>query len=131
MPLSPFIHFQGNCAEALAAYARIFGAPPPQMMAYPDTPAGQPPRIMHAQVEIAGSPLMASDFPHGSEGDPQQAMSVAVTLPDVAGAQAAFDGLAEAGAVIDAFGPTFFSPGYGMLKDRFGTHWVVLTQAAT
>ncbi len=131
MPLSPYLHFQGNCAEAVAAYARIFGAPEPKAMQYPDTPAGQTPRIMHTQVPIAGGALMASDFPHGTAGDAQKAVTVSVTLPDVATARAAFDGLAEGGAVIEGFGPTFFSPGYGMLRDRFGMHWIVMAEATT
>ena len=24
------------------------------------------------------------------------------------------------------FGATFFSPGYGMLRDRFGVQWIVM-----
>jgi PhnB protein len=47
------------------------------------------------------------------------------TAPDLATARARFDRLAEGGAIIDDFKPTFFSPGFGMVKDRFGTHWII------
>jgi hypothetical protein len=40
-------------------------------------------------------------------------------------AQRVFDLLADGGAVIMPFAPTFWSDGFGMLKDRFGTHWMV------
>jgi PhnB protein len=52
-------------------------------------------------------------------------------MPDPASARAAFDRLAgEGGHVIEAFGPTFFSPGFGMVKDRFGTHWIISAMPA-
>lgn len=49
--------------------------------------------------------------------------------PDIGTASGWFDRLAEGGAVIQPFGPTFFSPGFGMVKDRFGTHWIISTPA--
>jgi len=27
--------------------------------------------------------------------------------------------------VIAEYGPTFWSKGFGMMKDQFGTHWIV------
>ena len=48
------------------------------------------------------------------------------TLPDVPAARRAFDRLAaDGGAVVIDLGPTFFSPGFGMARDRFGTHWII------
>jgi PhnB protein len=133
MPTSPYIHFQGQCAEALAFYADVFGGSGLQTMRYADGP-GAPEawkgsdRVMHGQITLGDGVLMASDFPPGVEGDPQKAVSVMQTLPDVVSTRAAFDRLCEGGAVIHDFGPTFFSPAFGMVKDRFGTHWIVSTQ---
>ena len=28
------------------------------------------------------------------------------------------------------FGPTFWSPGFGMVNDRFGKHWIIGAQLA-
>jgi PhnB protein len=41
-----------------------------------------------------------------------------------------FDALSDGGAVIDSFKANFFSPGFGMVKDRFGTHWIVSAEGA-
>ena len=68
---------------------------------------------------------MASDFPPGLEGDPQKGFSVMQTAPDVATGRAIFDKLCEGGTVIDTYKPTFFSPGFGMVQDKFGTHWII------
>ncbi|MDU8943530.1 VOC family protein [Ovoidimarina sediminis] len=36
-----------------------------------------------------------------------------------------FDTLADGGQVRMAYKPTFRSPGFGTLTDRFGVHWMV------
>jgi PhnB protein len=128
MPTHAYIHFQGNCAEALAAYAEIFGGTNLQVMQYGQAPGGAPipgARIMHAQLTIGEGALMASDFPEGMEGDAQKAVSIMQTAPDVETGQAWFDKLMEGGALIQPYAPTFFAKGFGMVKDRFGTHWMI------
>jgi PhnB protein len=130
MPTLPYIHFQGQCAEALAFYAKVFGGTDIQTMKYSEAP-GVPEawksaeRVIHGQVRLGDGTLMASDFPPGVEGDPQKGFSVMQTAPDVPTARAYFDALADGGAIIDDFKPTFFSPGFGMVKDKFGTHWII------
>jgi PhnB protein len=131
MPTIPYLHFRGTCAEALAFYAEVFGGTGLQVMRYADGPDAPPawkdaPHVLHGQITIDGGTLMASDFPPGMEGDPQKAVSVMQTAPDVATARARFDRLlTEGGDLIQPFGPTFFSPGFGMVRDRFGTHWII------
>ena len=130
MPTMPYLHFQGQCAEALAFYAAVFGGTNLQTMRYGDGPAAPPDwkdsnRIMHGQVTIGDGTLMASDFPPGTTGDPQKGFSVMQTAPDVPIAKAIFGQLADGGTIIDDFKPTFFSPGFGMVRDKFGTHWII------
>lgn len=135
MPTLPYIHFQGTCAQALAFYAEVFGGTGLQMMRYAEGP-GAPAawqasdRIMHGQVTIRDGTLMASDYPPGIEGDPQKGFSVMQSAPDPATARAVFDRLAEGGTVIDAMRETFFSPAFGMVRDRFGTHWIISAMPA-
>lgn len=135
MPTMPYIHFQGQCRDALTFYAQVFGGTGLQMMGYADGPQATDDwkasdRIMHGQVTIFDGTLMASDYPPGVEGDRQAGFSVMQSAPDVATARAIFDQLASGGAVIDAFRETFFSPGFGMVKDKFGTHWIISALAA-
>lgn len=130
MGTMPYIHFQGQCAEALRFYADLMDGRDLNMMVYKDAPEGPPDwkdsdRIMHAQVTLGDGVLMASDFPPGHEGDPQKAFSVMQTFDTVARGKQVFETLADTGAVIAPYGPTFFSPGFGMVKDKFGTHWII------
>ena len=130
MPTMPYIHFQGQCAKALAFYAAVFGGTNLQLMRYSDGPDAPPawkdsPRIMHGQVTLGDGTLMASDYPPGVDGDGQAGFSVMQTAADALSARAVFDQLAAGGTVIDPFRATFFSPGFGMVQDRFGTHWII------
>jgi PhnB protein len=130
MSFDPYIHFQGNCRPAMTAYQAVFGGKL-DLMPYSDAPEGPPEmktsdRIMHAALTLpSGRMLLASDFPPDMAGDPQQAVSISHTAETIDAARSTFDRLAEGGAVIMPFAPTFWSDGFGMLKDRFGTHWMV------
>lgn len=128
MPI-PYLHFPGTCAEALAFYAAIFASPPPILMRYAEAPDIPPPsdpdRVMHGQLMLPDGPLMASDFPPGVKGDAQQAVSLMLTAPDGTTARDWYPKLGDGGAQVLPFGPTFFSRGFGMVKDRFGTHWII------
>ena len=136
MPFIPYIHFEDCCAEAMAFYMKVFGGSDMMSMTYHDAPedAGMPPsdRIMHAQFALPdGSLLMASDNPVGLPGLPQQAVSVSYSCDTVERAKGLYDQLNEGGEVIMPFEATFFSQGFGMTKDRFGTHWMIMGPDAT
>lgn len=130
MPTIPYLHFRGHCAEALEFYAEVFGGTDLRLMRYADAPdmpdaMQDPTRVIHGQVQLGSALLMASDYPPGMDGDEQKAVSVMQGVVSVAAGHEVFARLAEGGSVITAFGPSFFSDGFGMVRDRFGTHWMI------
>ena len=133
MATHPYLHFQGQAAEALAFYAEVLSGTDLRTILYEDGPEvpemfrGSN-RVMHGQVRIGDGLLMASDFPPGW-GEAQKAVSVMQTFADVPSARAAYDRFLDGGDAIQEFGPSFFSPGFGMVRDRFGTHWIVSADA--
>ena len=48
---------------------------------------------------------------------------------DAGEGRALYDRLSDGGEVIDPYGEKFFSPGFGMVRDRYGTHWMIMTEA--
>jgi len=130
MGFEPYLHFQGNCAEAMAFYAKLFGASDLFIQRYremPDAPAelAGSDLVMHSALVAGGMVLMAADFPPGVEGEPQKGVSISRSAPDLASAHRLFDALAAGGTVTMPIQPTFWSTGYGMVRDRFGTHWMI------
>ncbi|MGR3454294.1 VOC family protein [Pseudooceanicola sp.] len=131
MPTLPYLHFQnGQCEEALTFYKEVFGGTDLHLMRYaeaPDVPDDwkSGPHVIHGEITLGDGKLMASDFPPGFEGDPQKAVSVMQSAPDVETAHRWFDALLAEGDVIQEMTANFFSPAFGMVRDRYGTHWMI------
>jgi PhnB protein len=135
MSFHPYLNFPGTCREAFTAYEAIFGGEL-YVMGMGDVPGGEagalPPemadRTIHAALTLPdGSVLMASDTQDDATFEAPQSMWVNYATADADDAKRVFDALAEGGRVDMPFGPTFFSSGYGICVDRFGTPWMVST----
>lgn len=129
MSFAPYLSFSGTARAAMTAYARIFGASDLQIMSYADAPAdqrppGSPDRVMHAQMSAGpGAPLMAADMPEGMAVPGAATVFHAAASPERAAE--IFAALAEGGEVRMALAPTFWSPAFGMLVDRWGISWMI------
>jgi len=130
MSVNPYILFNGNCEEAFKFYARITGGKIDAMMAHAGTPAEShipaewKDKIMHARMTIGGSLLMASDAPPGRYNKPQ-GFSVSLQVKTPAEGERIFNALADGGKVNMPFQKTFWSPGFGMLVDRYDIPWMI------
>ncbi|HLJ55728.1 MAG TPA: VOC family protein [Chthonomonadaceae bacterium] len=133
MKISPHLCFDGQCEEAFGAYRRILGGTIATMLRYGDSPMAPTVasehrgRILHAtlllgDVELTGVDLLPDDFRM------PQGFFVTLTFAQSAEGQRVFQQLAEGGIVRLPFAATFWSPGFGVLIDRFGTPWEVNTE---
>lgn len=129
MQLSPYLNFNGNCAEAFRFYEQVLGGKIEAMMTHGESPMtsetpGWEDRILHARLVVGNQVLMGSDIPpeyYQLSGN----MYVSMQLGDAAEAGRIFDALAENGNVSMPLDKTFFAERFGMLVDRFGTPWMV------
>ena len=130
MTPTPYLFFNGQCAEAIAAYAEIFGGEIMEHMPASDLPPEYPlpddrkDWVMHSRVKIGDGYLMASDNIMG-ESAGMEGCSVMMSFPETARAKDVFDKLADGGDVEMAWAPTFWSAGFGTLTDRFGIKWMI------
>ena len=129
MSFIPYLNFDGQCAEAMEFYADLFGADEVQIMRYTDAPASEDlpksDRVMYSHIMVGPFCLMGSDYPPDTEAPAQDSVSVNHPVSDVETGRRIFDALAEGGSVTMPYEPTFFSPCFGMVRDRFGTNWMV------
>ena len=129
MQLIPYLNFDGRCAEAFHFYHDCLGGTV-EVATFGDSPmAGDVPaewqdRVMHARLSVDGALLMGSDSPPGDHRTPS-GIHVSVHPDTVADAERIFAALAEGGSVTMPFAETFWSPGFGMLVDRYGIPWMV------
>lgn len=129
MTFNPYIYFDGEAEAALRFYNEVFDVSDLTLMRYHEAPEGEglpkSDRIMYGHIMLGDACLMASDVMPGMEAVPQQAVSINHSVPDFETGKALFEKLLEGGAVTMPYEPVFFSKGFGMVKDKFGTHWMI------
>jgi PhnB protein len=131
MAYRPYLFFGGNCREAFTRYEEIFGGEL-TLMSMKDAPGPEPAppevadMIIHAALVAGDNLLMGSDDPTAVDFGPVQGMMVSYDASDDDDAKRVFEALADGGTITQALEPTFFSSGFGMCVDRFGTPWMVV-----
>ncbi|MEZ5718245.1 MAG: VOC family protein [Burkholderiaceae bacterium] len=132
MQVQPYLFFDGRCEEALTFYSQALGAQVTALMRYRESPEPPPPgnalagdKIMHANLQIGATQIMASDGQRPGEGL-FKGFSLSITAATDAQARRLFDALADGGHIQMPFGPTFFAAAFGMVADRFGVGWMVI-----
>ncbi len=131
MHVAPYLNFDGRCDEALAFYQKAVGAKVNMMMRWKDSPdrtmctPANAEKVMHAQLQIGDSMVMASDGRLTGKPDFKGIM-LSISANTEAEVRTLCDGLAEGGQVQMVPGKTFFSPCFGMVTDKFGVGWMVL-----
>jgi PhnB protein len=137
MKVQPYLMFNGRCEEAINFYKAELGAEVLAMMRFkenpppPDrVPANWDNKVMHACFKIGDSEVMASD---GDCADKAgfSGVTLSIQVNSEAEAARAFGALSKGGTVKMPLGKTFFSPSFGMLDDRFGVSWMVVTMPTT
>lgn len=136
MGAQPYLFFEGRCDEAIAFYTGALGAEVTALMRYSENPescAGgfspPPEKVMHASLRVGETEVMLSDGMCSGRAD-FKGFSLALSARNEADAKAKFGRLAEGGQVQMPLGPTFFSPSFGMVEDRFGVSWMVMVEPA-
>jgi PhnB protein len=126
--LSPYLHFDGNCREAMDFYRDCLGGEL-WVQTVGETPMAQGmpvethDRILHAELTAGDVKIMASDM----SAPEQLVRSGSVTLcyngADLAATRAIFDKLSAGANVTNPLKEEFFGT-YGDLTDKYGISWM-------
>ena len=122
--------FDGNCEEAMREYRRLLGGDIVTMLTFGDSPlkdevsAEWRERIVHATLKLDGQELLGSDAFPGTYSEPD-GFFVTHSLGSLSKAREIFDDLSRGGHVIMPFQNTFWSPGFGVVVDRFRIPWEI------
>ena len=133
MQIIPHPNFNGQCREAFETYAKILSGEIMYMGTWGEMPGADqfPPEmhnlIMHTTIKLGDQLIMGADSPPDRYQKPQ-GLQVSINVKDKGDAERIFNELSEGGNVVMPFQQTFWSPGFGMCTDRFGTPWMVNTE---
>jgi len=133
MQVQPYVFFDGRCDEAIEFYRGALGAEVSMLMRFKDSPEPHQPgmippgaenKVMHANIRIGESTILASDGRCEGKAN-YQGFALSLTVADAATAERLFAALGAGGQVQMPLTKTFFSAAFGMLADRFGISWMI------
>jgi PhnB protein len=125
MKVNTFLNYGGNCAEAFRFYEKHLGGKIEMMMTRGEMPGQSDDvapesknSIVYASMTIGGTSIMASDVP-ADRFQPMRSVYLSLGLDSDAEAERLFKLLAEGGEVFMPMQDT-------MLRDKFGTSWMII-----
>jgi len=116
------VYFQGR-QEALEFYRGAVGADGEVVARFGD-------KVGHAVLRIGDTVVLASDG-QGDDKPDFSGFSLSLTVSDDAEAEQLFAALSEEGTVQVPTAPTPFASRLGLVADKFGVPWMVVSQNAT
>lgn len=136
MQVQAYLNFAGRCEEALEFYKKNAGAEVTTLMRWSDSPdpemkgpPGYEKKIMHAAFKVGDTTLMADDG-MGAPGKAEfKGITLALSAATDADTRRMFNALSEGGSVQMPLAKTFWSSAFGVLTDRFGVPWMVMTES--
>ena len=131
MKLDIYVNYPGTCEAAFRFYERHVGGKITLMSSHadqpnPNIPADWKQKILHARLEIGGAVLMGADIP-GAE--PMRSAYLTLRTGSAQEAERLYALLGEGGQIFMKMEQTFFANRFAMLRDRFGTSWMLLHES--
>ena len=130
MRISPHLMFDGKCRSAFLDYQTILGGNMTTLLTYGESPMAAEidpkwhDRIVHAALDLGTIELTGVDvLPHDFRTP--QGFFVTINVEGKERASGIFAALASGGEVRLAFQSTFWSPGFGVVVDKYGVPWEV------
>lgn len=130
MKLHTYLNFNGNCRAAFAYYEQHLGGKTQMMMTHaegppnPKAPVDWGKAIMHAQMIIGDTVLMASDVPPSIQ-EPMRSAYLYLATETAEEAERVYAALASGGQTLMPMAETFWALRFGTVRDQFGTLWMV------
>ena len=131
MRLDIYVNYRGTCEEAFRFYEQHLGGRITGMTRHSDQPNPNIPpdwkdKVLHARIEIGNTVLMGADIP---SAEPMRSAYLTLTLDSEAEAKHLYALLTDGGQIFMKMEKTPFANRFAMLRDRFGTSWMLLHES--
>ena|SRR5580704_7244263 len=131
MKLHTYLNYGGNCEQAFRFYEQHLGGKITTMMTHADqplpndAPPGWQKAILYARMTIGETELMGNDVPP-ARFQPMRSAYLSLTVTSTEEAERIYALLSEGGQIFMPMQETFFAFRFSMLRDKFGTSWMIL-----
>ena len=135
MKLYTYLNYGGNCEQAFRFYEQHLGGKILMKVTHgqgPDAanvPSDRKNAILHARIKIGETVLMGADVPP-ERFQPMRSAYLSLLLDSTEEAERIYALLSDGGEVFMPLQETFFAHGFAMLRDKFGTSWMLLHERA-
>lgn len=130
--LVPYLMFSGNCEEAMNFYKEVFGGEIGLISRYSEMPGDLPEeyrhKIMHMNLEMNGSSIMAADYAPGVAYTPEKERSgvhLSLGFDTTHEMESCYKKLGETGHITMPIQDTFWGERFAMVTDRYGFNWML------
>ena len=133
MQLAIYVNYRGTCEAAFQFYAehlggRITGMVRHAEMGDPRSPPDWGQKLVHARIEIGDTAVQGADIP---TAEPMRSAYLSLSLDTEADAERVYKLLTDGGEIFMPMERTPFANRFAMLRDRFGTSWMLLHQPSS
>jgi PhnB protein len=130
MQLDIYLNYRGNCEQAFRFYEQHLGGKITGIVRHgeqpnPNVPANWKDKIVHARLELGGTVVMGADIP---QAEPMRSAYLTLSLDQEDEAERLYALLTDGGQVFMKMEKTPFANRFAMLRDKFGTSWMLLHQ---
>lgn len=127
--LDIYINYPGHCEKAFRFYEQHLGGKIQMMLPHDEPPGNFPEEwkkpILHAIMEIGGTKLRGADIPNA---EPMRSAYLTLVLETAEEAEHIYSILSAEGTVFMKMEKTPFANRFAMLRDQFGTSWMLLNE---
>lgn len=131
MKVYTYLNYGGNCEQAFRFYEQHLGGKITMMMTHGQQPnANQVPpewknAVLHARISIGETELFGADIPP-DRFQPMRSAYLSIVADSTEEAEGFYALLSGGGQIFMPMQETFFAFRFAMLRDRFGTSWMIL-----
>ena len=131
MKLHTYLNYGGNCEEAFRFYEQHLGAHITMLMKHgqqpgaSDVPAELQGKVLYACITLGETELMGSDVAP-ERFQPMRSAYLSLAVDNSEEAERIYKLLSDGGQIFMPMQETFFAFRFGMLRDKFGTSWMIL-----
>ena len=135
MKLYTYLNYGGNCGQAFEFYAEHLGGRIAMLTRHGDQPGSEkvPPEwrnaVLHARIELGDTIVLGADIPP-DRFQPMRSAYLSLLVDSDDDAARIYALLSDGGEIFMPLAETFFAHRFAMLRDRFGTSWMLLHERA-